>query len=126
MSWIGDMLAGKHPVEWYESKINELQVRIQEYQRIIDSIKRGIDPLIFKAMKNKPVDEITEEIAKTKEQLAGGRIVANLKLTTHRVEDLNKCIEIAKYKERIDKLNKDIDGYKKDMRRVHGMQPQTA
>ena len=126
MSWIGDMLAGKHPVEWYEAKIEYLQIRIQEYQRLIDNIKRGIDPLIFKAMKNKPTDEIREEITRTKEQLAGSRIAANLRLTNQRVEDLNKCIEIARHREIIDKLNNDIDGYRKDMQRVHGMQPQTA
>ena len=126
MSWIGDIIAGKHTVEWYESKIKELQIRIQEYQRLIDNIKAGVDPKIFSAMSNKSVDEINDEITNTKRQLARGRIAANTQLTNQRVENLNKCIEIARYKERIDKLNNDIDGYKKDMRRVHGMQPQTA
>ena len=77
-------------------------------------------------MSNKSVDEINDEITKTKRQLAGGRIAANLRLTNQRVENLNKCIEIARLKERIDKLNNDINDYKKDMQRVHGMQPQTA
>ena len=126
MGWIGDWIGGKHPIKWYESKINELQIRIQEYRRLIDKNKGEIGPQIFKAMENKSVDEIGEEITKTKRQIAGGGIIAKPRLTNQRVEDLNKCIEIAGYKERIDKLNNDIDDYKKDMLRVHGMQPQTA
>ena len=43
MGWIGDWFAGKHPVKWYESKINELQIRIKEYQRLIEEVKKGID-----------------------------------------------------------------------------------